>query len=466
MDEAAKGIMLAVKSFFPEPGHALAICGKGNNAGDVLAALMLLSNEGWEVSIKLVFPPDELSPLARKHYDELVEEEVLSEDPIEESPLVVLDGLLGIGASGAPREPIATAIRGVNALRDHFGATVFAADLPSGFDADTGVAGDPCVTADVTVAIGQLKRGLVADGASNHVGRLAFAELSDLASDVGEPGEAVTAPRIAPLLCPRPFDSHKGDWGRVGIVAGSRGMLGAARLASAAAMKSGAGLVTLFCREENFEALVASCIPEVMVRPIGDYTEVLDSGFDSLAVGPGLGRGHDDEVVALYRQFRGPAVFDADALNALGANPDLIRQPGGPRLFTPHPGEMERLMPGASKLTRVNAVSEFLKAYPVTLLLKGSRSIIIESDSPPYFNTTGNPGMGSGGMGDVLTGVTAALLARGISPLDAGRLGAWTCGRAAEISIFHDNEAPESLVASRVIDCLGRAFAEIRGSRI
>ena len=219
--------------------------------------------------------------------------------------------------------------------------------------------------------------------------------------------------------------------------------------------------MTLYALPDCFELLASLCIPEVMVKPIASYREVLDEQHDVLAIGPGLGRDHDGDILAIIRESPLPCVVDADALNAVSTAPSTLLQCAGPRLLTPHPGEMERLFIQAGR-TRREWATDFVERSPVTLLLKGARTIIAQSGSDISFNNTGNPGMGSGGMGDVLTGVCAALIGGEHSLRDAAMMGAWLCGRAAEIAIFNENDSQESLSATSVIDRLGMAFRSLR----
>jgi NAD(P)H-hydrate epimerase len=460
MDAAGAAIARAVLDFFPSPAHAVVFCGKGNNAGDVLVAARHLAALGWSLELDLAFPETDFSPLAAKKFAELGNS-ASQHSTFNSQPIIALDGLLGIGTAGAPREPVASAIRRIHALRENRGAFVVAADLPSGLDGDTGAAADPCVIADLTVTIGQPKAGLVADAATNFVGRLALAPLPELATDEGDPAELLTPERLRPLHKPPPFDSHKGLWGRVGILAGSRGLLGSAHICAEAALRAGGGLVTLYALPDAYELLATVAPPEVMVKPVRDYREALQDRFDAIGIGPGLGGGNDDAILEVVTHFTGPMIVDADALNALSRRglPDRF---AGPRLFTPHPGEMARLFPESAHLPRRAAAEQFVARHDVTLLLKGARTIIAEAGAPVVFNTTGNPGMGSGGMGDALTGVCAALLAQKHPPREAAMLGAWLCGRATERYVFSPNGSPESLVASEVIHHLGGAFRDLQ----
>jgi hydroxyethylthiazole kinase-like uncharacterized protein yjeF len=463
MESAGLAIARNIRDFFPDPGHALAVCGKGHNAGDTLVAARHLATAGWSVEIDFAFPETELSPLAAKKLSDL---RAAPQSKIQNrKPKIVLDGLLGIGASGTPREPVAAAIRRIQSLRNKQGAFAVAVDIPSGLDADTGIPSDPCVTADLTVTIGHCKKGLVADSATNFVGRLALAALPELIADENADGSTLITPELLrPLLRPRSFDSHKGTWGRVGIVAGSPGFVGAARLCAEAALRSGAGLVTLYATPEIYGTLAATVSPEIMVMPVRGYLSALSHRLDAVGIGPGLGSQHGTEIRELVTRMTCPMVVDADALNQLARNPYSWQKMEGPRLFTPHPIELARLFRESMDIPRREAAEQYVAKHPVTLLFKGSRSIIAERKHPLLFNTTGNPGMGSGGMGDALTGVCASLMAAKHSPREAAMLGSWICGRAAELSVFRPGGSPESLTASDVIHHLGAAFEDLRTS--
>ena len=199
-----------------------------------------------------------------------------------------------------------------------------------------------------------------------------------------------------------------------------------------------------------------------MVRQVGSYQEVLQDRWDAIAIGPGLSTRFAEEIISIVQSAACPCVVDADALNVISKSPGTLSACAGPRLLTPHPGEMERLSPCSGR-TRLQWMTDFVHQYPVTLLLKGARTIIGQADRPAAFNTTGNPGMASGGMGDVLTGILSALLAQGLDPYEAAMAGAWVCGRAAEIAIALSGESQESLRATHVIENAGRAFQSLRG---
>jgi NAD(P)H-hydrate epimerase len=460
MEIAGEGIARCIRQFFPKAGTAVIFCGKGHNGGDALVAARHLQNDGWQIDFRLAFPIAELAPLTRRHLAAIEVRAINSLPDRGSGNLIVIDGLLGIGAKGAPLGRVAECIRELNSMRSQ-GAFSIAIDIPSGLDATTGEVFDPCVQADLTVTMGFPKTGLVADGAVDHVGRLAVVTLPGVVAREGDVASVATAQALRSYLPIRNFDTHKGNYGRIGIVAGSPGYLGAARLCTSAAVHAGGGLVTLYALPETYEQLSLLTMPEVMVKKIASYDRILEQRHDVIAIGPGLGRAHDQAIRDLVEKAPIPCVVDADALNAVSQDMALLNRCAGPRLLTPHPGEMERLDSQMGRSRRLWA-EEFVHCYPVTLLLKGARTIVAERGNPVSFNPTGNPGMGSGGMGDVLTGVTAALIGSGKTLRDAAILGAWVCGRAAEIAIFNGADSQESLTASSVIDHLGEAFACLR----
>lgn len=472
MEEAGARMARAVRQFFPRPGVCRAFYGKGHNGGDALVAARYLARAGWRVTLHSAFPEETLAPLTQRQLEALGAPGEAPE-PWVEGPRVVLDGLLGVGAQRGLQGAIRDAAAEINRLRHAEGAAVFALDIPTGLDGDTGEADPDAVRADVTLCVGFAKRGLLADEALDFVGRLAVLPLEALcaqAPGAGQLLESVATPQsLAGLFPRRAFGTHKGQCGRVGIVAGSRGMTGAAVMAANAAVRSGAGLVTLFVTPEIYAPVAARAMPEVMVTPVDCYLAVLDRPLDVLGIGPGLGREDGPDVLAVCEDFKGTAVIDADALNLLSGNPAALRHAAGPRLLTPHPGEMQRLFPESARFSRRETAQRFLETCgekAVTLLLKGSRTLVAERAEGGAFrfswNTTGSPAMATGGMGDILTGTCAALAGQGLPLFDAARAGAWVCGRAAERALVHGGQSQESLAATDLLGTLGAAFGDLR----
>jgi ADP-dependent NAD(P)H-hydrate dehydratase / NAD(P)H-hydrate epimerase len=501
MDKAGAGVAQAVTRFFRKPGKCIVFAGKGNNAGDALVAAERLRRLEWEIEVRLAFQEADCSELMRKKLESLRRRrpEILGPKPSRgggtdlgvilvelwaeaadelsaaqeaiatkaylgtAAPLIILDGLLGLGAKPPLRDPIRAACRSINHLRATRGAYVFAVDLPTGLDGDSGKADRDCVVADFTATIGFAKPGLLADDALNFVGRLEVVHLNELRSPEKKPKEVVAAPpALRELLPRRKFSTYKNQCGRIGVVAGSRGFIGAAVMTSQGALRAGAGLVEIFVPKEIYEIVAGAAPMESMVQPIESYRDLLKQKADVWAVGPGLGKSRAAEILELIEKAKQPMLIDADGLNILAEITSTLKHCKGKRLLTPHPGEMKRLSPDG-KETRAKTATKFCQRFPVTLLLKGSRTIVAERDRPLSYNTTGNPGMATGGMGDILSGVCAGLAGQGLSLYDSARLGAWLCGRAAEIAIFNGSQSEQSLLPRDILDHLGQAFNELKG---
>ena len=459
MDKAGAGIADFVRQFFPCAGRCLVFAGKGNNAGDAVVAALHLRRGGWETEIRLAFSESECGELLRKklaEYGAAVERTAAHSS----APLIMLDGLLGLGSKPPLREPVKKLAREINALRTAENAYVFAIDLPSGLDGDSGICDEDCVVSDFTATIGAAKRGLVADQAINFVGRLGIVPLPELELPSADETIACAA-SLRGLLPRREFSAYKNQFGRIGIVAGSRGLSGAALLSAAGALHGGAGLVRVFVLEDIYEIVASAAPAEAMIQPVESYDALETESVAVWAVGPGLGRSHAPSILRLIQRAAEPMVIDADALNILSTDTNILKNCAAPRLLTPHPGEMKRLA-GDEKYTRAELARKFTREFPVTLLLKGSRTVVAENRTGLSYNTTGNPGMATGGMGDALTGVCAALIGQKLSLFDAARLGAWVCGRAAELAIYNGSASEQSLLARDVIENLGRAFREVQ----
>src|SRR5438132_3509016 len=427
MDQAGAGVARAIRQFFPKPATCIVFAGKGHNGGDALVAAEQLQRIGWKIDIRLPFAEADCSELTQQKLKTLREVAPKSGETIDRAPhTIVLDGLLGTGAKSFLREPLRTAAREINRLRREENVFVFAVDLPTGLDADSGE-NDPedSVIADFTVTIGFAKHGLIVDSALNLVGRIQIVPLPGLCTEAGAPNELAASPySLSPLLPRRRFSAYKNEFGRIGVVAGSKGFVGAALMTTAGALRAGAGLVEVFVPEEIYDIVASAAPVESMVKPVRKYRDLLEEKIDIWALGPGLGKSRASEILNLIENAQQPMIVDADGLNIVADKVDILQRCRGPRLLTPHPGEMKRLME-VGKMARSGIARNFCDQFPVTLLLKGSRTIVAERGRPLSFNTTGNPGMASGGMGDILTGVCAGLLGQGLSVYDAARLGAW-----------------------------------------
>jgi ADP-dependent NAD(P)H-hydrate dehydratase / NAD(P)H-hydrate epimerase len=464
MDSAGVGIAAIIQKEHQLPGDCLVYLGKGNNGGDALVATDRLQRVGWKIWLRSLVHDDQLGALPQKKMGLLAgSAHRLTNRPAGEHlgvPLIILDGLVGLGGRAGLSNSLKRFTQEINWCRNNLGAKVYAVDLPSGL-AEDGIDAD-CVTADLTIAIGFVKEACVRDDATGHVGCLNLVDLpvltEQLASKADRPFVSLPV-NLRPLAGPRAFESHKGDYGRIGLLAGSPGFVGAAVLCSEAAARAGGGLVTVFVSQDIYSLVAGRMSAEIMVKPVSDRREILSERLDAIGLGPGLGHAGRDEMLEVIAKFNGPMVVDADGLNALSQNMALLERCAGPRLLTPHPGEMSRLWPDHPNERR-EIVHRFVDKYPVALLLKGARTVVGSSREPLAYNSTGTPGMATGGSGDVLTGICAALLGRGFSPFDAGRFGAWLAGRASELALSHQSE--ESMLPQDTIAHLGLAYQALR----
>lgn len=470
LNAAGESLGHSIARFFPEPGTIVGYLGKGHNAGDALVALRILrDHHGWKIAARNSCPVDAMAPLTLDKWDELGLTLPLDRPPRWRNmkrPLVLLDGLVGSGTAGQLRDPLMALATEMTALRQQSGARVAAVDVPSGIDPGSGRIFPNAVTADVTFMIGNAKVGLLKSQAASATGALVLVDVDPLTDRKESDLDLISPAAMECGKSPRPFDFHKGMAGRVAIVAGSRTYTGAAVLAASGALRGGAGLVTLFVPSPLVDTVARKCPPEVIVRSYENILELLEFRFDSLVVGCGLGEMDEStsqDIITLISRATVPVVIDADALNLVAASgrTDVF---GENHVLTPHPGEFARLAPDLANLAREMAARQFADRTTATLLLKGCRTIVTRRGDALWCNSTGSPGMASGGQGDVLAGVIGARLAIRDSPLDAARLGAWLCGRSAEIALNESRLSEESLLPTDVLHFLGAAFRDWRAS--
>jgi len=464
MDVAGIGIAREILRQETRPGICILYLGKGNNAGDALVVGSVLQNAGWSVQARFSDAPENLGPLPRKKLRSFGSPPRSFHGDVatlsKSLPVILVDGILGIGSRPGLKPELKAMTREMNQLRSSLRAMAYAVDVPTGVT-EEGVDPD-AVVADITVTVGFPKQCLFRDDATNFAGKIQCVPLDALTERAvydNSRDRFADAHELSGLLPRRKFDSHKGDFGRIGIVAGSLGFVGAGVLCSQSAVRGGGGLVTLYTNaDDSYPLLAVKAAPEVMVKPVHDYREVLDDRLTAIAIGPGLGTSHETSVLEIVRNFEGPMVVDADALNIVSLQVDTLAKLSGPRLLTPHPGEMKRLWPREAA-SRTEIVRAFTNQFGVTLLLKGARTLVGQKGKPLSYNSTGTPGMATGGSGDVLTGVCGALLGQHLEPYDAARVGAWLCGRAAELAL--ETESEESLLPSDSLRYLGQAFKEL-----
>ncbi len=474
MENAGEALARAVLRELGPSGRVVVLCGLGNNGGDGLVVARKLAAQGRTVLVELMGPAESLKGDASRNLQALVASGLMpapvGDDFVVGPGDVVVDALLGTGLSRAPEGRLGEAIGRISAWRAS-GARVVAADLPSGLDSDTGRAHSPCVTADATVSFGFLKLGQALEPGASRCGRLEVVDIgipprAAVGALSGAPTSLLEERDVRGRLPVRGADSHKGTFGHVLVVAGSWGKTGAAALAGQGALRAGAGLVTIATRPESLVPIMQHA-PELMgvellnEGPLGprDLNALLDAaeGKSAVVIGPGIARGEETGLLlgTLLEELTVPCVLDADALNALAGHLEALRSAKGELLLTPHPGEMARLLGLTTEevqQSRVAIARAFAKDHQVVLALKGARTLIARDDGAVFINPTGNPGMATGGTGDVLAGVCGALLAQGLSTEDAAIAGVYVHGLAGDLAAARRSRL--GLVASDLLDGL------------
>ncbi len=496
LEEAAVRRGISIAALMESAGAALAeeamrlapsarffvLCGRGNNGGDGLVAARKLAEAGRAVAVELLGnEPESLPPEPKRNYQLLersnLKRGVISKDERIGRGDLVIDALLGTGLNRAPSGNYAEAIERIRTWR-LAGATVLAADLPSGLATDTGYAYEPCVQADVTVTFGALKVGLVLEPGASLAGEVKVADIGLPPPEEVLGGEAKTflleESDVREWFPPRRGDTHKGTYGHVLIVAGSPGKTGAAALAGLGALRAGVGLATVASRPEAVSWVLVHA-KELMghaLAPRGalvpqdlDALKSAANGKQAVVIGPGIQRG--DQTAELFRRFLGdisiPCLIDADGLNAIAGRLDVLSAAKGPVVLTPHPGEMARLLSLTSvavQQSRVSVARNLATDRKVVVVLKGARTLIAQPNGVVLVNPTGNPGMATGGTGDVLSGICGGLLAQGLAADRAAAIAVYAHGLAGDFAAQRMGQA--GLIASDLLSALGEVWARWR----
>lgn len=456
MERAGQAAFRCLKNNFPSARTLTVFCGGGNNAGDGYVLARLAQAGGYRVIIHQYRAIEQLPDTARHAALRTVAAGIICQDldePIDEETDVIIDALLGIGLQGEVQGPLALAITQINSS----GCPVLALDIPSGLNSDTGEAMGVCVRASATVTFIGKKIGQMTLDGPDHCGALFVdtLQLETCLSSLVPEVEILDGQQLRSLLTPRPRNSHKGLFGHVLIIGGGPGMPGAVCLAASAALRAGAGLVTVATRPEH-AVMIPAAFPEVMAAGIDDVHELLPllAKATVCVIGPGLGM--DEWAVHLFNLVIAsqlPMVIDASALHLLAQNP----QHDDNWILTPHPGEAAALL-GLStadiQCDRCEAVSQIQQRYGGNVVLKGAGSLIKTDKMETYLCAAGNPGMSSPGMGDVLSGILAALVAQGLSLSNALKLGVQLHAQAADRAALKLGE--RGLLASDLLPYLQR----------
>ena len=459
------------------------LAGKGNNGGDGFVVARHLSNQGAKVKVFLIGAKAAMSSDASINFNIL---ERMGIDMVEVSgdrdwdkvKLAItfadclIDALLGTGFKGELSEEIARAVTAINEA----GKPVLAIDIPSGIDADTGQVLTIAVKATHTVTFGLPKPGLLMYPGASYVGELLVGDIglpACLLTDAEIKQNLITAGDMGRLLIKRPPDAHKGTCGKVLVIAGSRGLTGAAALASSAALKSGAGLVTLAIAD-SLNDIMEVKLTEVMTRPLPEFAPgiigtsalapilELAEKCDVVAIGPGLGTHPETRLLVqeLIKVLEQPLVIDADAIQALAECGEQLLSAKALPILTPHPGEMARLIGLSAEEVnqdRIYVARQAAEQFGSIVILKGARTIVAYPDGEVYINISGNAGMATGGTGDVLTGLISSMIAQGLSSHTAALASVYIHGLAGDIA------AQSGMVGLTAGDVLNSLPAAIMG---
>jgi NAD(P)H-hydrate epimerase len=517
MERAGLAVALKVKELYPDKKIVI-LCGGGNNGGDGLVAARNLHNRGSKVNVLIFAKKNAMSPDCNTQYQiaKKIDIPIEFRNSISMRDLhgaVMIDAIFGTGLS----RPVKGSLAEVFAFINDSEVPVVAVDIPSGISSDTGEILGEAIKADFTVTFGLPKRGHLLYPGAKYAGKL-FVE------DIGFPAKLLASDRIkadlidrelvSGLIPLRPRYSHKGDYGHVLVIAGSKGKTGAALMAAKACLRSGSGLVTLAVPETLMDVFQGRVIEE-MTLPLPDdgigmiSSKAIDvilnfaaKKIDVIAIGPGIGVSNDTEKVMteLIRRSTVPLVIDADGINALSGAIGkrqkaigVLQKAKAPIILTPHLGEMARLLKQSAvssqegtisdlwtersgvvesgqsqaqhnirkqiEKDRINTAMSFSKETGTYLVLKGVPTVVAEPEGRAFINTTGNPAMATAGSGDVLTGAIASLLGQGLNPLDASLLGVYIHGLAGDLATKIKGE--HSLIATDIIDFLPDAFTEL-----
>lgn len=485
MENAGRGTADLARTMLGDPAgkRVLIVCGPGNNGGDGFVIARHLAQAGALVTLWVVAPRHKIAGDALTNL--VIWERLggsvsfLEELPPAPSPApqLVIDALLGTGATPPPHGLIAAMVDRLNTLA----APLLAVDLPTGIDADTGAVPGSAIRAEATAVMARLKRGLLLSPGREQAGTLHLVDIGlppAWAPDEGPTVIRLEEADIAARLPRRALTAHKNSLGSVGVIAGSLSFSGAAVLTATATLRAGCGLCYL-AAPRSLLPLLAPRLTEVITWPFAEETAGILSeaawpewaaaagARTALAVGPGLGQHPRTGALVhrLLREMHQPMVLDADGLTLCADTPELLQNYAGTLILTPHPGELSRLTGLAVTEILADplaAAGTWARKLGQILILKGNPTVIAAPDGALYLNATGNPGMATAGSGDVLTGVIAGLLAQGLQPLDAALCGVWLHGAAGDLA--RDRKGEMGMIAGDLLETLPLASQQLRRS--
>ncbi|MDD2437829.1 MAG: NAD(P)H-hydrate dehydratase [Massilibacteroides sp.] len=460
---------------FSKYRRIIVFAGQGNNGADALAIARLLCEELYKVETFLFNPTDHLSPECEINKLRLLEIEHVEftevtqnfEPPMLLEKDIVIDGLFGSGLN----RPLSGGFAAVVNYINQSGAEVVAIDIPSGLFGEDNRQNnlETIIKASLTLTFGFPKLSFLQAENYPYVGEWKTLDIG-LHPDIVEKKETpyclITEEDVCEIIRPRPKFAHKGIFGHALLIAGSKGKMGAAVLSARSCLHSGAGLLTVYTSECGTQIL-QTAIPEAIVN-IDPHNEHLSlapdcSKYSAVAIGPGLGQ-HMETALALehaIQTIKKPIILDADAINILAANKEIMKYLPIRSILTPHPKEFDRLAGNSSSsYERLLKARELAANYKITIVLKGAYTAVCLPNGHVYFNSSGNPGMATAGSGDVLTGVLLGLLAQGYEPEIAATAGVYLHGVAGDLAAVAQTE--EGLIASDIINMLGKAFKQIK----
>lgn len=443
MENAGAAAWLALRDTWPEANRITVVCGSGNNAGDGYIIARIAQEHGCEVRVLSLADPARLQGDAATAAEQFLATGLKCE---EFSPQhltgsdVIVDALLGTGLDRPVDGAYLEAIEALN----HSGCGVLSIDIPSGLHADTGQVMGSVVRADVTVTFIGLKSGMFTSMGPEYCGQVIYSDLDvpqDIFTEIKPRAHRIDPAETARLLGKRARNAHKGDFGHVLIIGGDYGFAGAVRMAGEAALRAGAGLVSIATRQEHALA-IPPAVPELMARGVANATDLnaLLEKATVVAIGPGLGQSEWSlAMLGKVLETRVPVVADADALNLIAREPYHSDR----WILTPHPGEASRLLSTTTQAVqsdRFGAAAELRRRYGGVVVLKGCGTIIADEADELSVCDAGNPGMATGGMGDVLTGLVAGMVAQGIGKGAAARTAVSLHARAADAAAAEGGE--------------------------